>query len=270
MNVLRYLIVATALFASAAHAQTTIPGGKSEMSAALPGATLKVFTYRPEKCTPRQLLLVFHGLERDAAPYRDHARTLANRLCAIIVAPEFDTARFPTAQYQHGGSTVALVAPLVEWARTAAGQPGMPYVLIGHSAGAQFLSRVAAYAAPQATHIVIANPSTWVLPTAQTAKPFGFGGVANDEQALRAYLALPVIVLLGQADTGSHNLSTTKEAMAQGATRLARGRSTFEMAKSVAQKHGWPFGWTLVEVPGVGHSATRMFSSPLTSAALGG
>jgi len=54
--------------------------------------------------------------------------------CAIVVAPEFDTQRFPTALYQQGGSTVELVAPLVEWARKAAAQPGMPYILIGHSA----------------------------------------------------------------------------------------------------------------------------------------
>ncbi|MBS0548056.1 MAG: hypothetical protein JSR24_09910 [Proteobacteria bacterium] len=269
MKLLRCLIAVAALLPGAAHAQTTIATGKGEMTAALPGATLKVFTYKAAGCAPTQLLLVFHGFDRDAGPYRDHARTLANRLCAVVVAPEFDAARFPTAQFQHGGSTVALVAPLVEWARAAAGQSGMPYVLIGHSAGAQFLSRVAAYAAPQAAHIVIANPSTWVLPAADVAKPYGFGGVANGEQALRAYLALPVIVLLGQADTGSQNLSTTKEAMAQGATRLARGRYTFEMAKAVAQKHGWPFGWTLVEIPGVGHNSTKMFSSPLTSAALG-
>jgi poly(3-hydroxybutyrate) depolymerase len=269
---LSIIAAASVLFAGAAGAQTiaqTIAVGNGQSVATLGDKQVNVFTYRPATCDPHRLLVVFHGLNRDAGPYRDHARTLADRLCAIAVAPEFDKARFPTAMYQLGGSTVDLVAPLVAWARQAAAQPGMPYILIGHSAGAQFLSRVAAYAAPPAQRIVIANPSTWVLPDISTAKPYGFGSVANGEQALRAYLASPIVALLGGADTGSHNLTMTKEAVAQGPNRLTRGHNTFELAKSVAQKHGSPFGWTLVEVPGVGHDATKMFSAPQTAAEIG-
>lgn len=212
---------------------------------------------------------MFHGVGRDAGPYRDRVQPLADRACAIAIVPEFDSERFPSSQYQRGGSSVGLVASLVAWARTAAGQPDMPYLLIGHSAGAQFLSRVAAYGPTAASRIVIANPSTWVLPSTSTATPYGFGGTPNAEQAMRAYLALPIVVLLGGADTGSRNLSVNKEAMAQGPNRLTRGHNTFQMAQSVAQKHGWPLGWTLVEIPGVGHDAARMFSAPQTAAALG-
>lgn len=259
---------ASVLFAGAAVAQTIAPGnGQSVVT--LGDKQVNVFTYRPIACEPHRLLVVFHGLERDAGPYRDHARTLADRICAIVVAPEFDKDRFPTAMYQQGGSTVELVTPLVESARKTTAQPALPYILIGHSAGAQFLSRVAAYSPPPAQRIVIANPSTWVLPDTSTAKPFGFGGVANAEAAIRAYLALPILVLLGGADTGSHNLTMTKEAVAQGSNRLTRGHNTFDMAKAVAQKHGWAFGWTLVEVPGVGHDSTKMFSAPQTAAELG-
>ena len=183
--------------------------------------------------------------------------------------PEFDSERFPTSQYQRGGKTVGLVPELVAWARTAAGQADMPYILLGHSAGAQFLARVAAYGQTAATRIVIANPSTWVTPSTSTAAPYGFGGTPNAGQTLRASLALPIVVLLGGADTGTRNLSMTKEAMAQGPNRLTRGQNTFQAAQSVAQKQGWPFGWTLVEIPGVGHDATRMFAAPQTAAALG-
>ena len=269
MKTLAILALIGAAVSATANAQTIFASGNGQASVALPGTTLNVFTYKPTTCTPRQLLVVFHGLNRDAGPYRDHAHTLADRLCAVVVAPEFDKQRFPTAMYQLGGGTVELVAPLVEWARNAAAQPGMPYILIGHSAGGQFLARVAAYATPPARRIVIANPSTWVLPDASLAKPYGFGGVANAEQAMRAYLALPIVALLGGADTGSNNLTMTREATAQGPNRLTRGHNTFEMAKSVAQKRGWPFGWTLVEIPGVGHDATKMFSAPQTSAELG-
>ena len=196
---------------------------------------------------------------------------------SIVVSPEFDRARFPTSQYQRGGVVqdgaflppgerpVDMVAPLIAWARAASGQPAMPYALVAHSAGGQFLGRVAAYEAPDALRIVIANPSTWVLPSLAEAAPYGFGKIdppAKAEQALRAYRALPIVALLGTSDTGSHDLASGPEAVAQGANRLARGRNTFAMAEAVARERGWKFGWTKIEVPGVGHSATHMFASP--------
>ncbi len=85
---------------------------------------------------------------------------------------------------------------------------------------------------------------------------------------MRAYLAQPLVVLLGEADTGTRNLAVSPEAMAQGPYRLARGRNAFRAAQAVAASHNWPFGWTLVEVPGVGHNATAMFDAPQTTAAL--
>jgi hypothetical protein len=202
---------------------------------------------------------------------------------AVVVSPKFDEGRFPRDGYQHGGvadhgrvlrvgtRAVDLVAPLVTWAQTAAGRPGMPYVPIGHSAGGQFLSRVAAFAQTDAARIVIANPSTRVMPSTTISMPFGFGGIkpAQDaELALRAYLARPIIVDLGGIDTGSAELDVTVDGMAQGANRLARGRNAFNSARAAAESHGWPFDWTLIEVPGVGHSSTTMFNAPQTVTAL--
>jgi len=275
-------LVATALLADTASGQT-IGRGDGEQSVALPKATLSLFTYRPADCSAKVLLLVFHGVNRDASPYRDRARPLADRLCAIVIAPLFDKERFPRDLYQYGGivrngamtkpgdRTVDLIQPLVAWARAAVGSPQMPYVLLGHSAGAQFVDRVAAFTATDAARIVVANPSTWVMPSVTDAAPFGFGGVepaSYAEEALRAYLARPLIVLLGAADTGTHNLANSPEAMAQGPYRLARGRNAFRTAKEVAQQRHWTIDWILVEVPGVGHNAAAMFSAPQTTAAL--
>ncbi len=254
------------------------PGDGSER-VALPGAALTVLTYRPTACRPRLLMLVFHGVGRDPAPYRAHARPLADPSCAVVVAPLFDHARFPRDDYQYGGvpgeapggRAIDLVMPLVAWARAALGTPDLPFVLVGHSAGAQFLDRVAAYAPPPAARILLANPSTWVLPDASVPAPFGFGGPGGGgEDALRRYLALPVSVLLGGADVRSRNLARGPEADAQGPTRLARGETAFRRAREVAHAHGWAFGWTLAVVPGVGHDAAAMLASPEAAAALGG
>lgn len=271
-------LLAATLFAFPAHAQ--IDAGNGQQSTTIAGKPFTIATYRPKGCSPELLIVVFHGIGRDAGPYRDHARPLADRLCSFVIAPEFDKDRFSHDLYQFGGVAQAgryvpagtrpvdLVAPLVAWARTATGKHALPYMLLGHSAGAQFVSRVAAFTPTDAARIVVANPSTWVMPSLGDDVPNGFGGVPNAEQALRAYLALPLVVLLGQSDTGSRDLDQSAKAMAQGPYRLARGRNAFNAAKAAAASHGWILGWRLVEVPDVGHSATNMFKAPATLAAL--
>ena len=249
----------------------TIEPGDGEHVADINGTKLNVFTYRP--ATPRLVLAVFHGMHRDAGPYRDRAKPLADKIGAIVVSPEFDAERFSIDLYQRGGvaphgmfvppgrRTVDLIVPLMAWARAAAGEDDLPTALIGHSAGGQFLSRVAAFVPTDATRLVIANPSTWVLPSVTDAVPYGFGGTPNAEAAVRAYLALPITALLGAEDTGTENLSSEAEAVAQGPTRLQRGRNAFAKAKAAAQALGCPFGWRIAEVLGVGHDSAGMFSS---------
>lgn len=255
---------------------TTIGPGDGTHSVDLGGAPVEVFTWRPADA-PRSLLVVFHGMHFDADVYRDRARPLAERLDAVVVAPRFAPPRFTIPLYQMGGvapegrfvppgsRSIDLVKPLLAWAR---GASALPHALVGHSAGGQFLARLAAFAPNGATRYVIANPSTWVLPSGDDTVPYGFGGSPEPEQALRAYLALPITVLLGQDDTGTSNLATGPEALAQGANRLERGRATFAKAEAAARERGCAFGWTLAEVPGVGHDSAGMFGSPQAVAAL--
>ncbi|HTR87559.1 MAG TPA: hypothetical protein VMI56_23950 [Reyranella sp.] len=274
-----FVLAVVLVLSSASVEAAPIEAGDGQQSAIVSGKAFDVFTYRPSSCTPHLLLMVFHGVSRDAGPYRDHAKPIANRLCAVIVAPLFDKQRFPRDLYQYGGvtdhgrlvtfdRTIDLVAPLVAWAREAAGEKKMPYMLIGHSAGSQFLGRVAAYTTPDAVRIVLANPSTWVMPGTDTSVPFGFAGWPDPEKALQAYLALPILVDLGGADTGSAELDVSPPAMAQGPYRLARGRNAYALAKKTAESHGWTFRWKAVEVPNVGHSATKMFQAEETISAL--
>jgi hypothetical protein len=264
-------------------ANASSPTGIGRQIADLEGVSLEVFTYRPAGCSVAGALLVFHGLERDAKAYRDYAIPIGRRFCLLVLAPVFDKVRFPTWRYQRGGVvhdgsvlpveswTVNLVPRLVSWVRHQEGDARLPYALIGHSAGAQFLSRVAAFAKDDATQTVIANPSTWVRPSVDIAVPYGFGGIFDGgqaESALRRYLATKITVLLGQEDVGSHNLVTTEEAEEQGSTRLERGQNVFREAAAVARRHAWAFNWHLAVVPGTGHNARAMFSSEQAFGAL--
>ena len=67
------------------------------------GAPMVVFTYRPPECSDPALLLVFHGVARNARTYRDDARAIADRLCLIVLAPVFNKRAFPAWRYQRGG-----------------------------------------------------------------------------------------------------------------------------------------------------------------------
>jgi pimeloyl-ACP methyl ester carboxylesterase len=235
---------------------------------------LRVFTYRPG-CSEPGILLVFHGLNRNAENYRDHARSLGDRACMIVVAPLFDDKLFPSWRYQRGGIvdrhvvqpasewTGKLALQLVAWVRRQEGR-NAPYAMIGHSAGAQFLSRLAAFTPTEAGRIVIANPSTHVFASLEIKAPFGLGGVYPSVTAtaeLRRYLNTPVTIFLGQEDTGDENRNDSAEARAQGETRHDRGLNAFRSARALARSRGWAFNWRLVELPGTGHSAAKMFSS---------
>jgi hypothetical protein len=270
------LLCATAIAAAA-----PIPAGNAEQKAAIRGMAMRLLTYRPA-CDNPQLLLVFHGLSLRPDLSRKAARRLSDQRCLIVVAPLFDTGRFPTWRYQRGGIvhkgkvqdsqrwTVHAVRALVDWAQEREGRT-LEHWLLGHSAGGQFLSRVAAFAPTTARRIVIASPSTHVAASLSVAAPYGLGGVYAGAVAtaqLRAYLAKPVTIYLGQTDTGDKNRNDGPEALAQGATRLDRGRNVYAAAKKAADEHGWSFNWRLVEAPGVGHSANRMYHAPEAAAAL--
>ncbi len=275
------LVLLGATFPSAAPA-FDIGVGQLEMP--VEGETLEVFTYRPTRCAAPSLLLVFHGTGRTADSYRNSARDIADRACFVIYAPRFDRERFPNWSYHRGGVaqdgellpeeewTVEMIDDIIEWARMQEGQPDTPVFLFGHSAGAQFLSRVAAYSTPSdVARIVIANPSTYVVPSLEEEAPYGFGLLPEDDarERMRMYLAAPVTVFLGLADTGDEDLTMTEEAQRQGENRLDRGHHVFEDAKRVAEANGWPFNWRLVHVDDVGHSSRAMLGADEIFEALG-
>jgi len=252
----------------------------------LPGADLQVFTYKPAAYTDGPLLVVFHGVGRNAKGYRDHAIVMAEQFKAIVVAPLFDAKRFDRERFQRGGLfrngqlqptnqwTFANVAPLVAYVRKLEGCPDLPYYLIGHSGGGQFLERMAAFLPGAPCRIVAANPGTHLFPTRDLPFPYGFGGLPQnlcDDDAMRAYLAAPLTLYLGTGDTvQDKDFEKSPLAMKQGSTRLERGRACFEMAHRLAAEKQWPCNWRKVEVKGVGHSAGKMFAQSTVEDALFG
>lgn len=258
--------------------------GRDELRLTADGMEIIVFTYRPA-CSDPSILFVFHGLKRKAESVRNKATDIAEGACLMVFAPLFDKARFPNWRYHRAGVfrddrvqpksqyTSPVLQALVEHARRLVGNPNASLFLFGHSAGAQFLSRITAYTPiADVDRIVIANPSVHVAPLVSEPAPYGFGDFASGPQAqerIKAYLASPVTVYLGREDTKKKYLVNNDAAKRQGKNRLQRGRTMFRRAKNLARQNGWPFGWQLVEVAEVGHSSGGMLRAPALYQALG-
>lgn len=264
--------------------------GNSLRSVDIAGEAIELHAYKPPGYSGGPILLVLHGLGTNAPGYRNYAIPIADSLGFLVIAPLFDRKRFPTWRYQTGGLVrdqrtdgEFKVEPQARWmgatflaiidrVRAAEGRPDLGYSLIGHSAGGQTLSRFAAFMPHAAKHIVIANPSTYLWPSRDERFPYGYGGLPPamaDDSALRRYLAQPVTLLLGTADTErGADLNVREGAERQGYNRLERGRNAYNAARQLAAEKGWDFHWTLVEVPDVGHSARRMLGSAEAVSAL--
>jgi pimeloyl-ACP methyl ester carboxylesterase len=269
-------------------AAAAYPPGDTDAAVEAAGTSIELFVYKPPSYRGEGMIVSLHGLGRNATGYRDHTRKLAERFDALLIVPHFDRERFPIWRYQRAGIvrrntetgaftpqspeqwTGEVLRAVIDAARMHEGRPEMPYVLLGHSAGAQFLARVTAFAPLPAERIVIANPSSWVAPSLTEPFPYGFGRLPaeiSNERTLERFLAQPVTVLLGTADTGSADLSQTAGAKRQGEHRYARGTHIFQSAAATARSRGWDFGWHVVEVPNVGHSARAMYASPVAESA---
>ena len=263
----------------------SIPVGPSQISVAIDGTELELYTYKPESYKGEKLILVFHGVNRNADTYRDNSKNMGDRFSALIVAPKFDTERFPSRKYQFGGIlnadrsaakpeewTYALIPKLATEVRRIERNPELRYWIIGHSAGGQFVARMAAFQETGAERLVAANPGSHLFPTLSAPFGYGFGslpGELSSDEVLKRYLAAPLTIYLGTADDKpDDNFDSSPNAMRQGEGRYQRGKACFAAAESLAKEKGWTFNWNIVEADGVAHDHAKMFDHPNCERAL--
>jgi poly(3-hydroxybutyrate) depolymerase len=157
-------------------AATPIPDGKWRFqfvdTKGRPDRPMEVYTYRPRKCDSRcPMVFVMHGAKRDASNYLRHWETIADGQGLILIAPTFLQKHWPKAAGYNLGD-VAGQPDREKWAYSAIehlfdevrdGQAG--YTIFGHSAGAQFVQRMALLRPDnRATVMVAANPGWYAMP----------------------------------------------------------------------------------------------------------
>ncbi|WP_215745619.1 hypothetical protein [Gluconobacter sp. P1C6_b] len=260
-----------AVMAGVAEAQA-LPEGRSLETATLAGEHFEVSVFRPASCQIRAILFVLAGKNRNSATYRDDTIPLARHECSLVFAPDFPVARFSVRQYQRGGFPALQQTPpaatymklLEQWARAVSGEPRVPIILMGHSAGAQYLERVEAYAPGEEVMTVIMNPATYVEPETETAVPYGFRNWPESGSLpdLKRYLSRNIAVILGAEDTETSSATEhIPAATEQGRNRLERGQWAYAQGREQAEKLNVPFGWTITLVPATGHEASKMLAS---------
>lgn len=275
------LITACVLLAQAGNL-----AGNANFEVEYDGRRLDVYTYKPASFRDGPMLMVFHGADRNAQEYRDHARAMGDRFGMLVVAPRFDPIQFGAGMYQQGGLfqeselappskwTWNLVPKIREEVRRREGRSELPCYMIGHSGGGQFLMRMSGFIDPGAVRIVAVNPGSDLFPTTLFDYPYGFGNLPeelSDDQQLRRYLAQPLTLYLGDKDTErDRDLDKSPAADRQGENRFDRGRHAFRAAEDLARSKGWEFRWRLVVTPGVGHDHQAMFDAPECESALFG
>ncbi|SMG57905.1 alpha/beta hydrolase [Paraburkholderia susongensis] len=260
-----------------------------------------------------RVFVVIHGTLRNADVYYATGRKIVERAGALgkgtmVVAPQFltqhDTRAFslsaqtlawsqegwkggePARQPEAISSFTALDALLAHFADRRLYPALSMVVVMGHSAGAQFVQRYAVVGrggakldrAGISIRYVVANPSSYLYfddarpdsagiscPLAtewkyglKSAPPYVASQDAHDLES--GYVARNVVYLLGEADTNpyTHFIDRSCAAMAQGPYRLARGLAYFDYLK---HRHPSDLNQKVVEVPGVGHDNLGMFTS---------
>lgn len=237
------------------------------------GNRLSAFVYRATAFDPRSgpVWFVMHGAGRGAKGYLQAAAPVAERHNALAIAIEFSERTHRTQEdYTLRVTAYAEVEHVFEAARRLLGGRQQGYYLFGHSAGAQFVHRLITFM-PDARVLgaVAANAGWYTLPVRgnerNVAMPYGLRGSPVERADLRWLFATPLTVMLGARDTATADvdrlLRGTPEAMAQGATRLARGQNYFATGRAAAETSNETFRWRLAIVPRAAHEVTEVMAS---------
>jgi hypothetical protein len=263
-----------------------------------------------------RVLVVVLGALRDSDRYFAHADAAAKGVVStLIVAPQFlanvdhgvrKTAPAETLFWNvegwKGGDPALGPAPISSFTAmdcllqqlTAPGRlrggKKPTVVIIGNSAGGQYVNRYAAVGnAPDAlaqrgisVRFVIANPSTYLyfdherpvtVPDVTGINRWRYGfddppayvdGTA--QQNLERYVARDVTIVLGaeDRDDAALLLEVNAAAMAQGANRLERGINYGRYIHKLAREAGLAASHQVIELDGVGHAAGDVLAAPQT------
>jgi pimeloyl-ACP methyl ester carboxylesterase len=174
---------------------------------------ITAWTYRPrELSSSAPVVFVMHGKGRNGREYRDSWIELAERNRFLLLTPEFSDEAYPSEEmYQWGfvKSSDGKLRDRQKWSFMAIehlfdevvrdnGLAAKRYFIYGHSGGGQFVHRLAMLCPEARFELAIAaNPGWYTMPDLTIDYPYGLRGTPAGAAQLRAALARPLVILLG-------------------------------------------------------------------------
>jgi poly(3-hydroxybutyrate) depolymerase len=238
---------------------------------------IRVWYYYPVTFSSGSHKVVFamHGSKRNAKNAIARWQRYADEFGALIIAPEFSLHHYPSAAQYNRGNVIDAEGEIespADWTFTTIEEifdqvirlvPDAPqrYSIQGHSAGGQFVHRMALLADNfRIETAVAANPGWYLLPDENNYYPCGIADLPPQAVDLATAYAGNLVITLGTEDNDpdADGLNHSSCAEMQGTNRYDRGHFFYEYARKDALNRSLPFNWKLVEVEGVGHDADAM------------
>jgi hypothetical protein len=238
---------------------------------------VRVWYYYPENFSSgsRKVVFAMHGSKRNANNAIARWQPYADEYGALIIAPEFSLDDYPKARHYNRGNVRDASGEIqspADWTFTTIEEifdqvisliPDAPqlYSIQGHSAGGQFVHRMALLGINYRIETAVAaNPGWYLLPDENYLYPCGIANLPPQAVDLATAYAGNLVITLGTKDNDPNatGLNHGSCAEMQGANRYDRGHFFHEYARKDALNRGLPFKWKLVGVEGIGHDADAM------------
>ena len=237
--------------------------------------SIPVWVVLPSKYSvASKFLVAMCGINRDASNIATYWVPFANTNNYVIAAPEFNSTNWSSDAYIlgnmfTGSSGTGNLNPQQKWSfniveqihrelYSSCGLKDSTYELWGHSAGGQFVHRLAFFLPDNLASRYIAGNSGWyTCPDLSVIFPWGAQNnqLNLSNQDLSAFTNRKLVIMRGTADTlRDGSLNTDPLSDAQGLNRYTRAGYFYNSGIKVNNN----LIWKLVDVPNVGHDDQKM------------
>lgn len=255
---------------------------------AFPDRRLILHGARPRHYDPATpVLFVHHGVARNGKAYRDYWLEHVDEAGILAISIEFPEETFPEYLWYNFGNLHTKAGtpnPREQWTfgiddrlfnvlQAQSITRRQRYGVFGHSAGGQYVHRMLSFGYRDRVAVAVsANAGTYAMPDLEIPWPFGLGETELTLETLKPVLAFPITVMAGTEDTKTTGKFFPKgpRSLRQGAHRYERAHNYVRMGQRVAAELGTTCGWTVIDVPNVGHSGEAMSAAaaPVVAARL--
>lgn len=230
------------------------------------------------------VLMVLSGSGRTASKYRDRWIQASEKYGVLILSPEYSKVFYPkSANYnlarmvkkengqfvvnkKQGDWIYSDLDRIFDLVVKSTGSGQKAYDFFGHSAGGQLGHRFAMFSPKSKSRVILAANSGWYTSIDyNTPFPYGLAGAPFNTEQMESLIeqsfTKQLVVFLGEKDDENEkrgSLRRGNEVDKQGLSRIARGMYFYDKAKQHAKMNEFEFNWSVVVVPGVGHSSTKM------------